>query len=195
MHQGFGGSMKTIQKWNIVSETTIVKYPIFSLHEMESASAQDPDKRGKFVSLHCPNWVNVIAITPDQRMVFVEQYRHGIREITWEIPGGLCDGEEDPIQTGLRELAEETGYVGERAEVIGVVQPNPAYQNNRCHTIIVHNVRCVQEQHLDEHEEIRILTYSLAEVEALVMQGVIQNAMVVSALYFFGMWRRKQEER
>lgn len=187
--------MKTIQKWNIVSETTIVKYPIFSLHEMESASAQDPDKRGKFVSLHCPNWVNVIAITPDQRMVFVEQYRHGIREITWEIPGGLCDGEEDPIQTGLRELAEETGYVGERAEVIGVVQPNPAYQNNRCHTIIVHNVRCVQEQHLDEHEEIRILTYSLAEVEALVMQGVIQNAMVVSALYFFGMWRRKQEER
>lgn len=195
MHQGFGGSMKTIQKWNIVSETTIVKYPIFSLHEMESASAQDPDKRGKFVSLHCPNWVNVIAITPDQRIVFVEQYRHGIREITWEIPGGLCDGEEDPIQTGLRELAEETGYVGERAEVIGVVQPNPAYQNNRCHTIIVHNVRCVQEQHLDEHEEIRILTYSLAEVEALVMQGVIQNAMVVSALYFFGMWRRKQEER
>ena len=186
--------MKSIPKWNIESEKTILRYPIFSLHEMKSSSAQDPYKKGTFVALHCPNWVNVIAITPDERIVFVEQYRHGIRDITWEIPGGLCDGEEDPLQTGLRELSEETGYVGEDAEVIGVVQPNPAYQNNICHTIVVHNARCQKEQRLDEHEEIRILTYSLAEVESLIAQGMIQNAMVVSAFYFFAQWQKNHQK-
>lgn len=176
---------KNIKKWRVGQERLIRQYPIFSLFEMESTSSMDAQKKGSFVYLDCPNWVNVIAITPDQKIVLVEQYRHGIRDITLEIPGGLCDEGESILDTGIRELAEETGYVGSHAQVIGTVQPNPAYQNNVCHTIIVRDVRKIAQQNLDEHEEIHVHLLPLDSIDAMVQEGKIQNAMVISALYFF----------
>ena len=176
---------KHTKKWRIEQERLVRRYPIFSLFEMESSSGLDEHKKGTFVYLDCPNWVNVIALTSTEELVLVEQYRHGIREITLEIPGGLCDEGESILETGIRELAEETGYVGSRAELIGTVQPNPAYQNNLCHTIVVYDVEKVQQQHLDEHEEIHVHLHRLDSVEQLVREGKIQNAMVLSALYFF----------
>ena len=176
---------KYIKKWRIEQEKLIRQYPIFSLFEMESSSALDEHKKGSFVYLDCPNWVNVIALTSDEELVLVEQYRHGIRDITLEIPGGLCDEGESILETGIRELAEETGYVGSRAELIGTVQPNPAYQNNLCHTIVVYDVEKKYQQDLDEHEEIQVHLHRLDYVDQLVREGKIQNSMVISALYFF----------
>ena len=59
--------------------------------------------------------------------------------------------EEDFISAGLRKLREETGYVGTEVKLIGVVRPNPAFQNNFCGTILVENVRQTQDQDLDSH--------------------------------------------
>ncbi len=176
---------KNIKKWRIEQERLVRQYPIFSLFEMESTSGIDECKKGSFVYLDCPDWVNVIAITSDQKIVLVEQYRHGIRDITLEIPGGLCEDGESILETGLRELEEETGYVGSRAELIGTIQPNPAYQNNLCHTIVVYDVQRIAEQNLDEHEEIRVHLFPLDSIHELVGARKIQNAMVISALYFF----------
>ena len=176
---------KYIKKWLIEQETLVRQYPIFSLFEMESSSGIDEQRKGSFVYLDCPDWVNVIAMTSNKEIVMVEQYRHGIRDITLEIPGGLCDEGESILETGIRELAEETGYAGSRAELIGTVQPNPAYQNNLCHTIVVYDVEKVHGQNLDEHEEIQVHLHHLDSVDRLVRSGKIQNAMVISALYFF----------
>jgi 8-oxo-dGTP pyrophosphatase MutT (NUDIX family) len=62
----------------------------------------------------------------------IKQYRHGSKEVTLEIPGGLVD-ENDPREAAQRELLEETGYAGDRVELLGFVNPNPAIFNNRCH--------------------------------------------------------------
>jgi ADP-ribose pyrophosphatase len=73
-------------------------------------------KEHDFYVLDSVNWVNVIAITPDQQLVMVEQYRHGSNTVELEIPGGMMDaGETDPVATAVRELREETGYAGENA--------------------------------------------------------------------------------
>ena len=143
--------------------------------------------------LDSPDWVNVIAITPEEKIVFVKQYRHGRREITLEIPGGLCDEGEDVIQAGLRELREETGFTAQKAEIIGVVEPNPAFLNNQCSTIIVYQASKTNTQHLDDTEEIEVLLLSVEEVEEYIQNGTIKNAMVLAAFYFFAQFIRKKE--
>ena len=117
--------------------------------------------------------------------IFVEQYRHGSRSITLEIPGGMCDSGEDYCTAGVRELLEETGYTGTQIELIGEVDPNPAFQNNRCGTILIRDAVWLQEAKLDPMEEIIIHKIPLSSVTALIRDGTIRNALVLAAFHFY----------
>ena len=91
--------------------------------------------------------------------------------------------EEDFISAGLRELREETGYVGTEVKLIGVVEPNPAFQNNFCGTILVENVRQTQDQDLDSHEEIIVYTRPLSDIPEMIRTRQITHSLVVAAFH------------
>ena len=78
-----------------------------------------------------PNWVNVVAFTPDNSLVLIRQYRQGTDSVTLETPGGIVDEGESYLEAARRELREETGYEADQLVEIGVVAPNPALQSNR----------------------------------------------------------------
>src|SRR5262245_39801555 len=88
-----------------------------------------------FIVMHAPDWVNVLALTRDGQLVLVRQFRFGIDAFSLEVPGGVMEAGEDPVEAGLRELREETGYTGARARLLGIVHPNPAIQSNRFHVV------------------------------------------------------------
>lgn len=138
-----------------------------------------------FVVLHAPDWVNVVARTPDDRLVLVRQFRYGIDEFSLEIPGGVMEPGEDPVTAGLRELREETGYAGSSAVLLGSVNPNPAIQSNRCHFVFVDGAVCAHELEWDADEEIRVLTEPVARVFALAHAGGIVHGLVLNALMLF----------
>ncbi len=139
-----------------------------------------------FVVLDCPDWVNVIPITPDDQVVFIRQFRHGVKEVTLEVPGGMVDAGEDPAAAALRELREETGFAGEAAEDLGYVYSNPAIMNNRTYTYVARDVQLVGELALDPFEQIEVVLYPLAEVPKLLATGAIRHTLVVSAFAFLG---------
>ena len=172
----------TIAPWTTEQDTVVLENRIMRLRERVSRSPSDPDKLGRFVVIDTTDWVNVIALTQDEQVVLVEQFRHGTGSVTLEIPGGMVDPGEDMLTAGVRELLEETGYGGGQAALIGVVQPNPAIQSNRCGTVLVRGVSRMAEQRFDEHEEIAVHLLPLAEVHALVRGGQIQHALVLAAL-------------
>jgi ADP-ribose pyrophosphatase YjhB (NUDIX family) len=94
-------------------------------------------KAGEFTIIRTTDWINVIPFTREGKLVFIRQFRHGIREVTLEIPGGAIDArDETPRMAAERELREETGYEALNWEYLGYVTPNPALQNNRCHTFL-----------------------------------------------------------
>ncbi len=138
-----------------------------------------------FFVITAPDWVNVLALTPEQHLVLVRQFRYGINDFSLEIPGGVMDAGEDPIAAGLRELREETGYVGAQARLLGSVHPNPAMQSNRCHLVLVENVRPAAKLDWDPDEEFEIMTRPVEEVYALAYGGGITHAMVLDALLLF----------
>ena len=147
----------------------------------------------EFVVLQPPEWVNVVAVTPDQQIVLVQQFRFGIDALSLETPGGVMEAGEDPVAAGLRELREETGFGGGRARLLGAVHPNPAIQSNRCHFVWVEGAVRSHELEWDADEEIRVETRPVEEVLALAHRGGITHALVLNALMLFeGQWRAER---
>lgn len=138
-----------------------------------------------FFVLNAPDWVNVVALTTDRQLVLVRQFRYGIDDFSLEVPGGVIDAGEDPVAAGVRELREETGFVGTTARLLGSVHPNPAMQNNRCHLVLVEQARRAAELDWDPDEEMAIVTLPVDEVYALARTGGITHALVLNALLLF----------
>ena len=168
--------------WIISDARPLYETTVFTLCGHTGQSQLNPAKKGQFVYLDAPNWVNVIALTANDEVVLIEQYRHGTQQMTLEIPGGMCDAGEGFIAAAERELREETGGVGTAGQLIGIVDPNPAIQNNRCATILIRNVQ-LKEQELDGNEEITVKLSPLIEIPSLIRTGVITHALVVTAFH------------
>ena len=162
--------------------------------ELRSVRYRHP-KRGTerdFVVIVPPEWVNVVAVTPDERIVLVRQFRFGIDDFSLEIPGGVVEPGEDPVAAGTRELREETGFRGPRARLLASVHPNPAIQRNRCHLILVEGVECGESLDWDEDEEISVVTAPVAEVLDWARTGRISHSLTLCGLFHFeGWWRAR----
>jgi ADP-ribose pyrophosphatase len=110
----------------------------------------------KRVVLEAPDWVNILALTPTNEILLVRQFRFGSGHITTEIPAGLVDPGETPLQAAKRELKEETGYTSSKWSDLGSVDPNPAFLNNRCHHFLAEDIIKTGEPDLDEGEDIEV---------------------------------------
>jgi ADP-ribose pyrophosphatase len=172
------------QRWRKIRTEPLATTRIF---DVTRAIYQHPHRTTEqdFVVINAPDWVNVVALTPEHHLVLVRQFRYGIDDFSLEIPGGIIDAGEDPIAAGWRELREETGYVGTSGRRLGSVHPNPAMQNNRCHLLLVENAQRTAKLDWDPDEELEITTRPVDEVYALACRGGITNAMVLDALFLF----------
>jgi len=152
-----------IQPWPDLGSQSVGNFRIFQLRSVRRRSPRNGVERDFYV-MDCADWVNVIAITAENELVLVEQFRHGVAAVELEVPGGIMDpGEIDPVAAGLRELREETGYVGEGGIEIGCVLSNSAIQSNRCRTVLVRQCRRVGELELDDSEDIAARLFPVSE--------------------------------
>jgi ADP-ribose pyrophosphatase len=142
---------------------------------------QTPLPRDIFV-FAVPDWCNVLAETPEGELVFIWQYRHGTDELSLEIPGGVIDPGEEPIDAARRELREETGYEAESLELVSVVEPNPALQGNRCFTYLARGARLTAETEFDDMEDLETVVLPKTELARLIDERVVTHALVVVAL-------------
>jgi 8-oxo-dGTP pyrophosphatase MutT (NUDIX family) len=152
-------------------------------HELE---ASDGDRREALV-LEPADWVNVVALDSarasrqEARVVLVRQWRFGVEQFTLEIPGGAVDTGEEPLDAARRELAEETGYHARSWQPLGVVEPNPAIQSNRCSTWLATDLERRGPGSGVDGEEIEVVSLCLPDVETAIANGEIRHALVVAA--------------
>lgn len=181
--------------WEELGRTTLAKTRIFDLDQVRFRHPVRETERD-FVVMRPPNWVNVLALTPDDHLVLVRQFRYGTKAFALEIPGGIIDANEEPLVAGQRELLEETGYLGSHAELLGTIDPNPAIQDNRCHIVLVTDATPSGSVAWDQDEEIEVSCQPVEDVLGLARRGGITHSLVLSALFLFeARWRQMKAHR
>lgn len=138
--------------------------------------------QGEFFILDAPAWINVVAITQDSEMVLVEQYRYGTEEPTLEIPGGMVDKGEEPLEAARRELLEETGYRSDNWKNLGKVSSNPAILTNYTYMYLADQCTFVGSENPDTHERIIVHKMPITEFLGLVADGTVHHAIVLAAV-------------
>ena len=171
-------------RWEKLSAETKLKTRVFEVLSVHYRHGPRNSSRD-FSVIVAPDWVNVVALTTDRKLVLVRQFRFGIDEFSLEVPGGVIECGEDPVVAGIRELEEETGFSGTNARLLGTVHPNPAIQANRCHLVLVENVRQTHALAWDPDEELHVQTTPVDEVYALARSGGITHSLVLNALLLF----------
>lgn len=163
--------------WKIISSQYV--FPQFRQDTVEIANGKTFEP---FV-FEFQNWANVLALTQTHEVVLVRQYRHGVQQNLLELPGGVIDAGESPLEGARRELLEETGYLAKDLIEVGRLYPNPAIQHNTLFCYLATEVEWTGLQHFDETEEIEVSLMPLDEVIQMAQRGQFCHALHVAVLF------------
>lgn len=167
------------ETWKIKQSEHLADCKIFKVRR--DLSENSSGKEGNFYVIENPHWVNVMAMTKDQQIIVIEQFRHGTGEITIEIPGGMVDDGEEPVEAAKRELVEETGFTPREMIPLGKCRPNPAIQDNWLYHFLAVDCEKTHEVEFDSTENVVTRLIDFVEFSDLIATEQITHSAVLVA--------------
>jgi 8-oxo-dGTP pyrophosphatase MutT (NUDIX family) len=174
-----------IKPWTRKSVETAGSFRVFDVKRSEMIAPDGRPVPHPIYTFDCPTWCNVLAITDADEAVLVWQYRHGTDAMSLELPGGVAEPGEAPIDAARRELREETGYEAASFELLVTFHPNPALQGNAHHTFLARRARLAGETRFDATEECEVALVPVGELARLVEEGPISHALCMVGIERF----------
>ncbi len=181
-------------KWKVLTREYLAREPWYTVR-VDRVQLPNGHVIPKYWISEYPPWVNVVALTEDDQVVLIRQYRHGIEQVAWEIPAGTTDNADTSLeQAARRELLEETGYGGGRWSLLTTLSANPALQNNLTTTFLAEGVTRLSPPAPEAGEEMTVRLTPLGEVARLIDSGGFVQALHVAPLLMV-LLRRKDGGR
>jgi 8-oxo-dGTP pyrophosphatase MutT (NUDIX family) len=167
--------------WQVLAQRTLLERRWISVRE-DHVRLSNGHEIEEFHVISSPSWAGVLAITEGDEVVLVRQYRHGIAGASLELPAGVIEIGEEPLEAAKRELAEETGYVADRWDPILSVATEPSRHTVRAHFYCAIGARAVATRAPDASEEIEVVTVPKSALVDLVLQGDIAHGVHIGAI-------------
>jgi 8-oxo-dGTP pyrophosphatase MutT (NUDIX family) len=135
--------------------------------------------------LHLADVVNVVAVTAEEELLLVRQFRAGSRRDSLETPGGLIETGEDPAEAAAREVLEETGYAGDPPRLLGTMWSNSSLLTSRASVVLITGLKRVAATRWDESEELAIERVPAARAPELIRTGAVDHSLSVAAILWW----------
>jgi ADP-ribose pyrophosphatase len=171
-----------LRHWTVRSSSYRVDEPFLRVRS-DSVELPDGTIIDDYFVRESRGFVIVVALTPERRVVLVRQYKHGVAQITLELPAGMIDAGERPEASAIRELAEETGYAGDPPQLLRSLHADPTSSNASFHVFLIENAVVKFAQSLDTTEAIEVETTTIDDLAAAVRDGRIGSGSQVAAAY------------
>ena len=170
--------------WSILKSEHVLKDKWISVRadtcKMPNGKIVEP-----YYVLEYPTWVSVVAITKQNEIILVKQYRHGCQKTALELPAGRMEASDNtPMDAMRRELLEETGYSSDNFIEVCSICANPANHNNLTHCFLALDAEQISKPNLDETEQIEVILKPIDEVIDMIRNNEFLQALHVSALTY-----------
>ncbi|HEU5052479.1 MAG TPA: NUDIX hydrolase [Hanamia sp.] len=170
-------------KWKILSSKYLSKHPYFTAR-VDKCETPDGKIIDEYFVVELPTTVCAVAITEEQEVLMVRQYRHPVEETLLEIPGGFVDKDETPEEAMRRELKEETGYEFSSIVNVGRIAANPGVLNNFTYFFLAGGGKKTSEQKLDKNEELELEKITIPELKNLFLQNKIEQSLHNNCIFY-----------
>jgi 8-oxo-dGTP pyrophosphatase MutT (NUDIX family) len=170
-------------EWKVLASEYLHKEPWLTIRK-DKCELSNGQIVPAFYVQEYPEWVNAFALTNDNKVVMVKQYRHGIKETGIELPGGVAEEGESMEEAVRREIKEETGYEFASYEYLGKICANPSTTNNFMHMFLATDGERVADPQLDDLEELEVVLYSIEEVKNLLKENKIMQSLHANCIFY-----------
>lgn len=171
-----------LKKWQVLQSKTLIKNQWISV-KCDSCINGNGLVIPSYYWVEGKDYVVVLGTTTEGKVVMIEQYRHGVKEILQEFPGGIIEKGECPEETAKRELYEETGYIANDIILKKEIYSAPASLSTKGYLFFARNLINTGVQHLDKEEEINIKLVDFDSLQELIDNNIINSAFGVAAAY------------
>jgi ADP-ribose pyrophosphatase len=168
--------------WEVLGRREVFAGPPWVRVTVEQVRLPDGRVVDEYHQIVLPEFVVIVASTPDGRILVERQYKHGVRAVTLMLPAGMREEGEDPLACARRELLEETGYASNDWRAAGTFVVNGNYGCGTAHVFLARDVRRVAERASGDLEETQIRLMPLPEIARAIRERRFVVLSSVAAL-------------
>lgn len=170
--------------FKLIKSDILFQGKVFDLKVDEIEYNSTGNKGRREVAVH-PGGAVVVALTDENKIVMVKQFRYPHQEWVLELPAGKLDDNEDPKICATRELTEETGYTAMQIHKLGKIYTTPGFCNEVLHIYLAENLTAGKHNREEGEEGMEIFEFTIDEINEKIRSGEIVDAKTISGIYMY----------